>query len=45
MINFNYINVMNDNLALTDEGKVYGIGLTYNLNKTLATNFAFNCEL
>ncbi|MCD6173120.1 MAG: hypothetical protein J7J96_04915 [Sulfurimonas sp.] len=39
MININYINIMNDNIALTDEGKSYGVGLTYHANKKLTTNF------
>ena len=37
--NINYINVLHDNTAITDGGKVYGTGLTYRLNKKLSTNF------
>ena len=39
IINFNYLNVSNDNIVITDEGKAYGVGLTYNINKNISTNF------
>jgi len=32
-ININYIDVLHDNLAITDEGKSYGLGLNYNFSK------------
>ncbi len=38
-VNLNYINILNDNIAITDEGKVYGLGLTYSPNKKTALNF------
>ncbi len=38
-MNVNYINILNDNLAITDNGRVYGLGATYTLNKQLALNF------
>jgi len=37
--NTNYINILHDNIAITDNGNVYGAGLTYTLNKKLSTNF------
>ncbi len=37
--NINYINILNDNIAITDNGAGYGLGLTYNFNKALSTNF------
>ncbi len=37
--NTNYINILHDNIAITDNGNVYGAGLTYTLNKNLSTNF------
>ena len=37
--NLNYLSVLNDNIAITDGGDIYGLGLTYNLNKFLTTNF------
>ena len=37
--NLNFINVLDDNLAETDNGKAYGIGLSYKLNEKLITNF------
>jgi hypothetical protein len=33
----NYINVLEDNIAITTHGKAYGIGMTYLFNKNLAT--------
>ncbi len=39
LFNINYINVVDDNLAQTDGGKVYGLGLTYALNKNILMNF------
>ena len=38
MINLNYINILNDNIAITDEGKAYGVGLTYDINKKISAN-------
>jgi hypothetical protein len=38
-VNFNYIYIINDNIAITDSGKIYGIGCTYNMNKLLSFNF------
>jgi len=37
--NINYINILNDNIAITDGGKTYGAGLTYHFNKKLSANF------
>jgi len=37
--NGNYINILNDNIAITDGGKSYGIGLTIYNNKNFTTNF------
>jgi len=37
-INLNHIRI-NDNIAETDGGKLYGLGLTYKLNKKIITNF------
>ncbi len=38
-INVNYINILNDNIAITDNGKVFGAGITYNFNKKVSANF------
>jgi hypothetical protein len=38
-INTNYIKIINDNLAITDKGQAFGLGLTYTLNKAFCTNF------
>lgn len=38
-ININYINVLHDNLAITDGGETYGLGLKYNFTKKIVTNF------
>ena len=38
-INFNYINILSDNIAITDGGESYGLGLTYNSNKKISLNF------
>ena len=38
-INANYINVLRDNIAITDGGKIVGAGLTYNANKNISANF------
>jgi len=37
--NVNYINILHDNIAITDGGVVYGAGLTYTFNKKLSGNF------
>ena len=39
MVNLNYLDVMHDNIAITDDGRAYGLGLTYNVNKKLSANF------
>ena len=38
-LNLNYINILNDNIAITDNGKAYGAGLTYKYNKKISANF------
>jgi len=38
-VNVNYINILNDNIAITDNGKAYGAGLTYKYNKKISANF------
>lgn len=38
-LNFNYINILNDNIAPTAHGKVYGMGVGYDLNKQIYLNF------
>jgi len=38
-MNLNFINVIDDNLAETDNGKAYGAGLSYKINKKLLANF------
>ncbi len=38
-VNLNYINILNDNIAPTDKGVAYGLGLTYAFNKRFALNF------
>ncbi len=37
-VNVNYINVLNDNIAITDGGAAYGAGLTYCFSKQLSAN-------
>ena len=37
--NLNYINILNDNIAITDGGVVYGLGVTYTFVKPLSINF------
>ena len=37
--NVNYIHVLHDNIAITDNGKTYGAGLTYRPKKHINTNF------
>ncbi len=37
--NLNYINILNDNIAITDGGKTYGAGITYHIRKNINTNF------
>ncbi len=37
--NINYINILNDNIAITDGGQTYGAGLSYNIKKNINTNF------
>ena len=38
-LNINYINILNDNIAITSGGRVYGAGLSYNFNKKISANF------
>ena len=38
-LNINYIQVLQDNIAITDNGKTYGVGLTYRVQKNMNTNF------
>ena len=38
-LNVNYINILSDNIAPTDQGVAYGAGLTYTPNKAVAANF------
>jgi hypothetical protein len=37
--NVNHINIIDDNIAITDGGKAYGAGLTYKFKKNFNTNF------
>ncbi len=37
--NINYINILNDNIAITDGGQAYGAGVTYHIRKNINTNF------
>ena len=37
--NINYINILNDNIAITDGGQTYGAGATYQIQKNINTNF------
>ena len=37
--NMNYINILNDNIAITDGGQAYGLGVTYQPQKNISTNF------
>jgi len=37
--NVNYINVLHDNIAITDGGQAFGAGLTYNMKDNINTNF------
>jgi opacity protein-like surface antigen len=38
-LNMNYIQVLHDNIAITDGGQAYGLGLTYQAKKNISTNF------
>ena len=38
-LNLNYLSVLNDNIAITDGGDGYGLGLSYTFNKKFLTNF------
>ncbi len=38
-VNLNYISILNDNLAITDGGNIYGIGFSYIPYKHLSSNF------
>jgi len=37
--NLNYLNILNDNIAITDGGQTYGAGLGYQIKKNINTNF------
>ncbi len=37
--NLNYINILNDNIAITDGGQTFGAGLSYKIKKNINTNF------
>lgn len=37
--NVNYINILNDNIAITDGGQTYGAGLSYQIKKNINSNF------
>jgi hypothetical protein len=37
--NVNYINVLNDNIAITDGGQAYGAGVTYHIKNNINSNF------
>jgi hypothetical protein len=39
LFNINYINILNDNIAITDGGQSYGAGVTYHIKKNINTNF------
>ena len=41
--NLNYINILNDNIAITDGGKTYGAGIMYHIRKNINTNFTQYC--
>lgn len=36
--NLNYINILNDNIAITNGGKAFGLGVSYNFNKQFKAN-------
>jgi hypothetical protein len=36
--NLNYINILNDNIAITNGGKTFGAGVSYNFNKQFKAN-------
>jgi len=38
-VNLNYLSVLKDNIAPTDGGVAYGLGLTYMPSKSISTNF------
>lgn len=38
-LNLNYINILSDNIALTDGGKIYAVGIGYKFSKKLSANF------
>ena len=37
-VHINYVNILNDNIAITDGGVAYGFGITSNINKKLSTD-------
>ncbi len=37
--NMNYISIVDDNIAITDGGKIFALGISYNLSQSIATNF------
>ncbi len=38
-VNVNYIKILKDNIAITDNGTSVGLGLTYNISKPISINF------
>ena len=38
-LNINYINILNDNIAITSGGRVYGAGFGYDFDKKISANF------
>ena len=38
-VNLNYLSVLDDNIAITDGGNAYGMGVTYTPTKVWSTNF------
>ena len=38
-VNLNYLNILNDNIAITTHGKTYGVGITYRFTPKTALNF------
>jgi len=38
-INVNYINILQDNIAITDGGESFGLGVSYKASKKMALNF------
>ncbi len=38
-VNINYINILQDNIAITDGGQSFGLGLSYKVDKQISGNF------